>query len=77
MCGRYALGTPDDDLTELFDLPEVPSLEPRDNIAPTQPVAVVRLAEARGCATSNAALGSDSLLVPGPGYGGPDDQRPL
>ena len=47
MCGRYTLGAPDDDLADLFDLPEVPSLEPRYNIAPTQPVAVVRLAEAR------------------------------
>ncbi|HUU84117.1 MAG TPA: SOS response-associated peptidase [Phycisphaerae bacterium] len=43
MCGRYTLGAPDDDLADLLDLPETPSLEPRYNIAPTQPVPVVRL----------------------------------
>ena len=47
MCGRYTLGAPDDDLADLFDLPEVSALEPRYNIAPTQPIPVVRLATAR------------------------------
>lgn len=41
MCGRYTLRTPVAELAEAFGLPEVPSLEPRYNIAPTQPVATV------------------------------------
>ena len=46
MCGRYTLGAPDDDLADLFELSQVPDLEPRYNIAPTQPVPVVRVGEA-------------------------------
>jgi len=48
MCGRFALSTPPEVLKEIFDLFEVPeSLAPRYNIAPTQPVAVIR-ADDRG-----------------------------
>lgn len=46
MCGRFTLTTPTQDLATLFDLDSAPNLEPRYNIAPTQPVAVVRLAPA-------------------------------
>ena len=42
MCGRYTLKTHAEVLAEHFELPEVPWFEPRYNIAPTQPVAVVR-----------------------------------
>ncbi|MCB9136848.1 MAG: SOS response-associated peptidase [Caldilineaceae bacterium] len=42
MCGRFTLHTPADALATLFDLPEAPALAPRYNIAPTQPVAIVR-----------------------------------
>ena len=43
MCGRYSLATPTEALAELFQLQTaLPSLRPRYNIAPTQPVAVVR-----------------------------------
>ena len=42
MCGRFSLTTPPEILAEHFDLAEVPDLEPRYNIAPTQDVAVVR-----------------------------------
>ena len=43
MCGRYTLATPTEALAELFQLQTtLPSLRPRYNIAPTQPVAVVR-----------------------------------
>jgi putative SOS response-associated peptidase YedK len=42
MCGRATLSTPPEDLQELFDLHEMPSLTPRFNIAPTQPIAVIR-----------------------------------
>lgn len=42
MCGRYTLSTPGELLAELFELPSVPDLPPRYNIAPTQEVAAVR-----------------------------------
>jgi putative SOS response-associated peptidase YedK len=42
MCGRFTLVTPAKELAEQFRLIEVPSLSPRYNIAPTQPVAAVR-----------------------------------
>ena len=43
MCGRFALTDPDADIAVQFGLPEIPDIQPRYNIAPTQPVAAVRL----------------------------------
>jgi putative SOS response-associated peptidase YedK len=43
MCGRFVLMTPGRSLAERFNLEEVPVLEPRYNIAPTQKVAIIRL----------------------------------
>jgi putative SOS response-associated peptidase YedK len=42
MCGRFTLRAPADAIAEEFGLVELPDLAPRFNIAPTQPVAVVR-----------------------------------
>jgi putative SOS response-associated peptidase YedK len=42
MCGRFVLVTPGKSLAEHFRLAEEPSLEPRYNIAPTQPVAIIK-----------------------------------
>jgi putative SOS response-associated peptidase YedK len=42
MCGRYTLRARPETIAREFDLPEVPRLEPRFNIAPDQAVAVVR-----------------------------------
>jgi putative SOS response-associated peptidase YedK len=42
MCGRATLSTPGDELRELFGLGETPELSPRFNIAPTQPIPIVR-----------------------------------
>jgi putative SOS response-associated peptidase YedK len=42
MCGRATLTTPPEDIQEAFGLAELPDLPPRYNIAPTQPIAVVR-----------------------------------
>jgi putative SOS response-associated peptidase YedK len=42
MCGRTTLVTPDADLRRAFGLDEVPELPLRYNIAPTQPIAVIR-----------------------------------
>ena len=44
MCGRFTLTDPNADLAVQFDLPSIPPLQPRYNIAPTQPVAAVRIA---------------------------------
>jgi len=44
MCGRYFLHSTADKLTSLFGEMPMPLLEPRYNIAPTQPVPVVRQA---------------------------------
>jgi putative SOS response-associated peptidase YedK len=43
MCGRFTLTTPAQTLAVQFDLAVVPALEARFNIAPTQPVAAVRI----------------------------------
>jgi putative SOS response-associated peptidase YedK len=48
MCGRFNLTASGEDIAEAFDLDDVPQLAPRYNIAPTQPVAVVRLDPAGG-----------------------------
>lgn len=50
MCGRFALMTPTEQLAMQFDVPEsavsaLPPSVPRYNIAPTQPVAAIRLDE--------------------------------
>jgi putative SOS response-associated peptidase YedK len=42
MCGRATLSTPGDELRDIFGLDEVPEFPPRFNIAPTQPIAVIR-----------------------------------
>jgi putative SOS response-associated peptidase YedK len=45
MCGRFTLRTPSNLLVQQFLLPIDPQWHPRYNIAPTQPIAVVRLSE--------------------------------
>lgn len=42
MCGRFTLLIPGEELAESFNLEDTPTLAPRYNIAPTQPVATVR-----------------------------------
>jgi putative SOS response-associated peptidase YedK len=42
MCGRATLSTPSDELRDIFALDDLPELPPRFNIAPTQPIAVIR-----------------------------------
>ena len=47
MCGRYALITNPEAIRALFRYPERPNFPPRFNIAPTQPIPIVRLFEGR------------------------------
>jgi putative SOS response-associated peptidase YedK len=42
MCGRYAVTSAPEAIRALFGYPEQPNFPPRYNIAPTQPVAIVR-----------------------------------
>lgn len=44
MCGRFTLRTPAKTLQTIFELPDVPELSPHYNVAPTDAVAVVRVA---------------------------------
>ena len=42
MCGRYAITLPPDAMRQLFAFEEQPNFPPRYNIAPTQPIPIVR-----------------------------------
>jgi putative SOS response-associated peptidase YedK len=51
MCGRYVITSSPEAIRALFRYPEQPNFPPRYNIAPTQPVPIVRINEgARGFA---------------------------
>jgi putative SOS response-associated peptidase YedK len=43
MCGRYCIISPPEAIRQLFRYPEQPNFPPRYNIAPTQPVPIVRM----------------------------------
>jgi putative SOS response-associated peptidase YedK len=43
MCGRYTITAPREAVAKAFGLPDVPNLDPRYNVAPSQLVAVVGL----------------------------------
>jgi putative SOS response-associated peptidase YedK len=45
MCGRYCLSSAPDQIRALFRYPERPNFPPRYNVAPTQPVPIVRVVE--------------------------------
>jgi putative SOS response-associated peptidase YedK len=70
MCGRFTLTASGEELAEAFDLDSAPSLTPRYNIAPTQPVLVVR--------PTGGGLRRETALWAGPRPGAPSSahQRP-
>lgn len=43
MCGRYAITSAPEAIRKLFGYPEQPNFPPRYNVAPTQPIPIVRL----------------------------------
>jgi putative SOS response-associated peptidase YedK len=47
MCGRYASTIPPEAMRALFRYLEQPNFPPRHNIAPTQPIAIVRMTEGK------------------------------
>ena len=62
MCGRYSLSSPPEAVRDLFGYAERPNFPPRYNIAPTQPILIVRAGrEAPGCHAVLARWG----LIPG------------
>jgi putative SOS response-associated peptidase YedK len=48
MCGRYTLTAPVAEMARLFGFSDRPNLDARFNIAPTQPIAVIRPAAGKG-----------------------------
>ena len=47
MCGRYAITTAPEAIRQLFRYLEQPNFPPRYNVAPTQPVPIVRMAQGK------------------------------
>ena len=47
MCGRYLIISSPEAIRRLFGYPEQPNFPPRYNVAPTQPVPIVRLAQGK------------------------------
>ena len=45
MCGRYTITSAPEAIRALFRYPELPNFPPRYNVAPTQPIPIVRLTE--------------------------------
>jgi putative SOS response-associated peptidase YedK len=45
MCGRYQITTAPEAIRRLFRYPEQPNFPPRYNVAPTQPIPIVRMTE--------------------------------
>ena len=43
MCGRYSITSPPEAIQRVFQVPELPNLPARYNVAPTQDVPVVRV----------------------------------
>ena len=47
MCGRYVITSAPEAIRALFRYPEQPNFPPRYNVAPTQPIPIVRLTEGK------------------------------
>ena len=55
MCGRYAVTAVPGAMRALFRYSEQPDFPPRHNVAPTQPVAIVRICGVQGSDVAAAA----------------------
>lgn len=62
MCGRYAITLPPAAMRELFAFEERPNFPPRYNIAPTQPVPIVRAERRDGATGRHFALARWAFL---------------
>ena len=63
MCGRFSLTATADDLRAFFSATELERHEPRYNIAPTQPIAMVRMAPAAGMRPGSNLPNRETVLV--------------
>lgn len=64
MCGRYTITTTPAQLRDLFDYPEHPNFPPRYNVAPTQPIPIVRRQGGAGQNARHFALVRWGLIPP-------------
>jgi putative SOS response-associated peptidase YedK len=64
MCGRYLITSAPEAFRRLFGYPEQPNFPPRYNVAPTQPVPIVRVAEGAGEFAREFALVRWGLIPP-------------
>ncbi len=55
MCGRYVITSAPEAIRALFRYQEQPNFPPRFNVAPSQPIPIVRLAD--GCGNSRWCAG--------------------
>jgi putative SOS response-associated peptidase YedK len=77
MCGRYRLSRRKQLIEEYFETENEVDWEPRYNIAPSQPVGIIRQDPSKAGATFLAgSLGPDSVLGRGRQYRIQDDQCP-
>ncbi len=75
MCGRYSLTSPPEAVRQLFGYEERPNFPPRYNIAPTQPILIVRSERAAaGGRKRHAALARWGLI---PGWAKDPNRMPL
>jgi len=72
MCGRYVITSPPAAVRALFGYPEQPNFPPRYNVAPTQPIALVRLTDGKRAfalmrwgIAAGLGEGSQDVLAPG------------
>ncbi|WP_158809205.1 SOS response-associated peptidase [Beijerinckia sp. L45] len=65
MCGRYAITLPPEAMRQLFAYAEQPNFPPRYNIAPTQPIPIVRAVRQNGVASRHFSLARWAFL---PGF---------
>ena len=65
MCGRFAITSPPEAMQRLFGYEERPNFPPRYNIAPTQPIPIIRAARGGGATQRHFALARWAFL---PGF---------
>ena len=65
MCGRYVIISTPQAIRALFGYGELPNFPPRYNVAPTQPVPIVRLVDGKRSFCADA-LGHAAGLGEGP-----------
>ena len=65
MCGRYTITSAPEAIRALFRYQEQPNFPARYNIAPTQPIPIVRLIDGTAALRAHA-LGADAVLGEGP-----------